>query len=170
MAEVLVQNMRDPSQQITVVVTLKRVIIPEVNPLDIVWVLEASTNEEDEDGDPILPVKKYVSNHDTLTEDINELITELCGYVDWNYVEDTSPPSLVGHWPIAGATEVPVTTDIIINLSEEAPSAGIDLDSIRVKVKGFDLTDQLDIKGDLRACSIKITPGTKYKSALKKPR
>jgi hypothetical protein len=160
--------MRDPSQQITIVVTLRQAIIPEVNPMDPKWVLEASTKETDEDGDPIDPVRLYLSNHDTLTEDINDLITELCGYVDWSYVEDTAPPKIVGHWPLAGDQGVEVTTDIIINLTEEPPSSGIDLSSIRLKVKGFDLTDQLSIKGDFRSCSIIVTPGSKFKSALKK--
>jgi hypothetical protein len=168
MAEVLVQNMRDPNQQITIVVTLKQAIIPTVDPRDPKWILEASTYETDEDGDPIDPVKMYLSNHDTLTEDINDLITELCKGVDWTYVEDTAPPKVVGYWPLSGAEGVPVTTDILINLTEEPPSSGIDLSSIRVKVKGFDLTDQLDIKGDFRSCSVILIPGTKFKSALKR--
>lgn len=167
MAEVIVQNMRDPSQHITVVVTLKQAIIPEVDPMDPKWVLEASTTQTDEDGDPIEPVREYLSSHDTLTEDINSLITELCKKIDWTYVEDEDPPSIVGHWPIRDATGVPVTTDIIINLSEEPPSSGIDLSSIKVKVKGFDLTEQITLKGDFRNCSVRLTPGTKYKSALK---
>lgn len=168
MAEVLVQNMRDPSQQITIIVTLKQAIIPEVDPMDPMWVLEASTNELDEDGDSIDPVRKHLSNHDTLTEDINELITDLCKLVDWNDDVDTEPPKIVGIWPTPGLQGVSVETGITVNLTEEPPSSGIDLSSIRLKVKGFDLTDQLTIKGDLRDCSIKVTPGTKYKSALKK--
>lgn len=170
MAEVLVQNMRDPSQQITVVVTLRRAIVADVDPMDPKWILEASTNETDEDGDPIEAVKKYLSNNDTLTEDINELITDLCKLVDWNEDEDTEPPEVVGVWPVEGLQGVSVETEIIANIREAPPSSGIDLSSIRLKVKGFDLTDQLDIKGDLRECSIRVTPGTKYKSALKKER
>jgi hypothetical protein len=168
MAEVLVQNMRDPNQQITVVVTIKQAIVPEASPMDPKWILEASTYELDEDGDPIDPVKMYLSNNDNLTDDINDLITELCKDVNWNYSADTDPPRVVGTWPLDGAQAVEVTTDILINLVEEPPSSGIDLSSIRVKVKGFDLTDQLDIKGDFRSCSVLVTPGTKFKSALKK--
>jgi hypothetical protein len=162
--------MRDPSQQITVVVTLKQAIIAQVDPSDPKWILEASTNETDEDGDPIEAVKLYLSNNDTLTEDMNGLITQLCAEVNWSYVEDTEPPKIVGHWPLAGSEGVDVSTDIIINLAEDAPSSGIDLSSIHLKVKGFDLTDQLDIKGDFRSCSVTVTPGTKFKSALKKIR
>jgi hypothetical protein len=168
MAEVLIQNMRDPSQQITAVVTLRQMIIPTVDPSNPMWILEASTIEEDEDGDMIEPVRVYLSNHDTLTEDINGLITQLCKKVNWTYVEDTTPPKIVSHWPMKDATDVSVDTEIIINLEEAPPSAGIDLDSIRVKVKGFDLTNQVTIKGDFRSCSLLLTPGTKYKSALKK--
>jgi hypothetical protein len=168
MAEVLIQNMRDPSQQITLVVTLKQAIIPEASPMDPKWILEASSKELDEDGDPIDPAVMYLSDHDTLTEDINDLITEYCKKVSWTYVVDTEPPKIVGHWPLVGAEGVEVTTDIIINLTEDPPSSGIDLSSVRLKVKGFDLTDQLSIKGDFRSCSVVITPGTKFKSSIKK--
>lgn len=168
MAEVIVQNMRDPSQQVTLVVTMRQAIIPEVSPLDPKWVLEVSSKELDEDGDPIDPARIYLSNHDTLTEDINDLITDFCKKVNWTYVVDTEPPRIVGHWPLAGEEGVEVTTDIIVNLTEDPPSSGIDLSSIRLKVKGFDLTDQLSIKGDLRSCSVIVIPGTKFKSALKK--
>ena len=170
MAEVMVQNMRDPSQLITIVVTLRKAVIADIDPMDPKWVLEASTRETDEDGDPIEAIKKYLSNHDTLTEDINELITDLCKLVDWNDVVDTDPPELVGTWPTDGLQGVSVETEIIANIREMPPSSGIDLSSIRLKVKGFDLTDQLTITGDLRECSIRVTPGTKYKSALKKER
>jgi len=168
MAEVLIQNMRDPSQQITVVVTLRQMVVPSEDPRDPKWVLEASTTEEDEDGDLIEPARIYLSNHDTLTEDINGLITDLCKKVNWTYVVDTEPPRIVSHWPLSGVLGIGVDTEIIINLEETPPSAGIDLDSIRLKVKGFDLTNQVAIKGDFRSCSLRITPGTKYKSAIKK--
>lgn len=168
MAEVLVQNMRDPSQQITVVVTLRQMIIPTVDPRDPKWVLEASTIETDEDGDPIEPVRMYLSNNETLTDDINSLITDLCKKIDWTYEVDTTPPTVVSHWPMRDALDIEVDTEIIINIEETPPSAGIDMDSIMVKVKGFDLTDQLAINGDFRSCSLRITPGTKYKSAIKK--
>jgi len=168
MAEVLIQNMRDPNQQITLVVTLKQAIVSEASPMDPKWVLEASGKELDEDGDPLDPVRMYLSSHDTLTEDINDLITEYCKKVNWTYVADTEPPKIIGHWPLDGAEGVEVITDIIINLTEDPPSSGIDLSSICLKVKGFDLTDQLSIKGDFRSCSVVVTPGTKFKSAIKK--
>jgi hypothetical protein len=57
-------------------------------------------------------------------------------------------------------------TDISITLTEEIPSSGIDLNSLQIKVKGFDLTDQVIIKGDIHSSTIKITPGTKYMSAI----
>lgn len=168
MAEVMVQNMRDPNQQITIVVTIRKAVIADVDPMDPQWILEASTYETDENGDPIPAVKKYLSNYNTLTEDINELITDLCKLVDWNDVIDTEAPEVIGVWPTDGLQGVSVETDIIANIRELPPSSGLDLSSIRLKVKGFDLTDQLVIKGDLRDCSISVTPGTKYKSSLKK--
>jgi len=166
MAEVIVQNMRNPDQVITVMITLRRMSIATEKTGEVKWVLEASTKERDADGDLIPPAIKYLSNRDTLSADIQDLITELCEEVDWDYEPDYDPPEVISHWPLAGALDVSVETEIIINLAEVAPAAGIDLDSIKVRVKGYDLTDQVTIKGDIHSCSLTLTPGTKYQSAI----
>lgn len=166
MAEVLVQNMRNPDQVITVMVTLRRMSITTEKTGEQKWVLEASTEQRDSNNDLIPPSIRYISDKDTLTEDVQELISDLCQKVDWDYEPDYDPPEIIGHWPLDGAKDVSVDTDIIITLAEIAPSAGIDISSIKVKVKGFDLTSQIDIKGDLHACSLSVTPGSKYQSAV----
>jgi hypothetical protein len=166
MAEVLIQNLRNPSQIIAVVVTLRRMRVAESHTDKLMWLLEASVDETDANGDLILPVRRWISNSTTLTEDVNELITELSEKVDWDYVVDTDPPSVSGHWPGVDEMEVDVTTTIRVNLEEIAPSSGIDLDSIQIFVKGFDLTNQMAVTGDLRSCSVEVTPGTKFMSAV----
>jgi hypothetical protein len=166
MAEVLIQNMRNPSQVIGIMVTIKRSIVFEEGSGQLLWILEASTEELDIDGNYILPVKKWLTDKTTLTDDINDIINQICEKVVWDYVEDTEPPVVVNHWPIRDAQDVPVDTGITINLAEDIPSSGIDLSSICVKIKGFDLTDQVTIKGDMNTCSITLIPGTKYMSAV----
>lgn len=167
MAEVLVQNLRDPDQMVNIIVTIRKVVVPEQGTGEQVWVLDASTEQKDASGDDITPVRKIVSSNDTLTEDVNDLITEMCLKIPWTYEPDTEPPEVVSQSPLAGATEVSVDTSILITLQEVAPSSGIDLSSIELYVKGFDLTDQLTITGDLRTCAVSVTPGTKYKSAIR---
>lgn len=166
MAEVLVQNMRNPDEVISVMVTLKQMIIATDGSMDRKWVLEASTNSTDANGDLVYPEVMYLSNRDTLSDDIQDLISNLCAKVGWTYEPDYDPPQIIGHWPLADDDNVPVTTDIVINLAEPPPSAGIDLSSIKLTVKGFDLTDQATIKGDIHSCSIVVTPGTRYQSAV----
>ena len=167
MAEVLIQNMRNPAQHITVVVTLKQVIIPDVDPSGTQWVLSASTTQTDTAGNLIPPVNKYLSSQTTVTDDVTGLLADLCKLIPWDTVVDTTPPQLVGCWPVPGAMGVDVATELIVNIAEPPPSAGIDLSSIRLYVKGFDLTDQLSITGDIQSCAVTVTPGTKYKSAIK---
>jgi hypothetical protein len=166
MAEVLIQNLRNLDQVVTVMVTIRRMIIPEEGSGGPVWLIEASTNELDAGGSLIPPVRKVSSDYDTLTEDVNSLITELALLIPWDYEIDTDPPTIDSHWPLSGATGISVDTQITINISEQSPSSGIDLDSIRVSVKGFDLTNQVTIKGDVRSASIQLSPGSKYKSAI----
>jgi hypothetical protein len=166
MAEVFIQNLRDPDQLVAIMVTLRRMIIPEEESGKTLWVLEASTTEIDVNGDDIRPSRKWLSDRSTFTEDVNDLINDLASKINWTYVPDTTPPAVVGVWPLEGMQDVSVDTDIYITLSEETPSSGIDLDSIQVKVKGFDLTDQVTIKGNMSSCSVYLKPGTKYQSAI----
>jgi len=166
MAEVLIQNMRNPNQVVSIMVTIKRTIVSEEGSGGLLWVLEASTNELDTDGNYIQPMKKWLTNKTTLTDDVNELIDSVCAQIPWEYVEDTTPPEVVSHWPLRDARDISPDTIITIGLEEVIPSSGIDLSSITVKVKGFDLTDQVTIKGDRNACSLEVTPGTKFMSAI----
>jgi len=166
MAEVLIQNMRNPNQAVSIMVTLKRSVIKEEGSGNLMWILEASTTETDKESNYIAPAKKWLSDKTTLTDDVNELIDQICAQIDWEYVEDTEPPAVVNHWPLSNAQDVSIDTGITINLEEEVPSSGIDLSSIHVKVKGFDLTDQVTIKGDIHACTVTLIPGTKYMSAV----
>lgn len=167
MAEVIIQNLRYPDQIITAVVTIKREIVYDDDPSKLQWILEASTRAKDANGVRVKPSKLYKSSKETVTKDINDLITDLCKKVDWVHVIDTEPPEVVGQWPLAEEQNVAVDTEIRFTLWEEPPSSGIDLSSIRVKVKGYDLTDRLVINGDMTRCSVSVTPGTKYQSAVK---
>lgn len=166
MAEVFIQNLRDPDQRIGIMVTIKRIVIMQEGTGTQMWAIQASTNELDSGGNSIAPVYKWTSNQTTFTDDVNELINTLCQQIDWNYAPDTTPPRVVSHWPMRDDTGIPVTSEIVINIGEDAPSSGLDLSSIRVKIKGFDLTDQVTIKGNINTCSIYLTPGTKYQSAV----
>jgi hypothetical protein len=166
MAEILVQNIRNPNQVAALMLTIRRMVMAEAETGHTMWILEASTREVDINGDPINPVKKWLSDQTTLSEDVNDIINELCRAINWEYYPDTEPPQVAGHWPLPDATDVSPDTDISITLTEEIPSSGIDLNSLQIKVKGFDLTDQVIIKGDIHSSTIKITPGTKYMSAI----
>ena len=165
MAEVFVQNLRDPDQRIAIMVTIKRIVITQEGTGTQMWAIQASTNELDSGGNAIAPVYKWTSNRTTFTDDVNDLINTLCRQIDWNYAPDDTPPKIISHWPMRDDTGIAVDSEIVINIGEDVPSSGLDLSSIRVKIKGFDLTDQVTIKGNINMCSIYLTPGTKYQSA-----
>jgi hypothetical protein len=166
MAEVFVQNLRDPSQRVGIMVTIKRVIVTQDGTGTQMWAIQASTKELDADGNPIAPTYKWTSNQTTFSDDVNELIDTLCKKVNWTYEPDTTPPEITSHWPMQNDTGIPVDSEIVVNIGEQLPSSGLDISSIKVKVKGFDLTDQVTIKGDISSCSVYITPGTRYQSAV----
>jgi hypothetical protein len=166
MAEVFVQNLRDPAQKIGIMVTIKRIVVMQEGTGTQMWAIQASTKELDVDGNPIAPVYRWASNQTTFSDDVNAIIDELCKKVNWTYEPDITPPEITSHWPMQNDTGIPVDSEIVINIGEQFPSSGLDLSSIVVKVKGFDLTDQVAIKGNIGSCSVYLTPGTKYQSAV----
>ena len=166
MAEVLVQNLRNPDQIVTVVITMRKMKIAESGTTQSMWLLQASVNAADANGNLILPVRRWISDSTTLTDDVNDLVSQISAQVDWDYEPDTQPPEVSSCTPAPNETHVDVTASITVNISEDAPSSGIDLDSIQIFVKGFDLTNQMNINGDLRSCSVTVTPGTKFMSAV----
>jgi hypothetical protein len=166
MAETFIQNMRDPSERIGIMVTIKRMVVRQDQTGRQMWMIQASTLATDADGVQIQPVYKWTSNQTTFSDDIQDLIDQINVQVAWNNEPDTTPPEILNTWPLDGATGIPVDTEIRVNIADLAPSSGLDISSIKVKVKGFDLTEHLTINSNINTCSIYLTPGTKYQSAV----
>jgi hypothetical protein len=166
MADIFIQNLRNPDQTITATVTIRRLINQDTTLGHGVWALQITTSQLTTDGSLIPPVIREVISYDDLTSVIGDMINEMSAQVPWDYLADSEPPIIGKHFPTDNDTNVSVETSIQIWISENIPSAGLDLSSIRVKVKGFDLTNQLLVEGDLKSCVVTVTPGTKYQSAV----
>jgi hypothetical protein len=173
MAEILIHNMRNPDQIVSASITLRRAVIageaenPDMRQEgNMMWILEVSTITLDAEGNLIPPLRKWLSTQDTLSSDIDEMITQLSNLIPWDNPPDTEAPIVVSCWPVPSATQVSVDTSITVNIIDNIPSAGINPDSIRIKVKGFELTNQMQVNRDITSCRITVTPGTRYKSAI----
>ena len=167
MADFKIRNPLNPQQLFTVSVTLRQMVLPSVDPSlagETVWMLEAATLARDCDGNTLNPERTVVRSFDTVDEEINNLVDRISSNICWDYAEDTIAPYIKEYSPEDGDESVSINTTISISLSDgierEYIATGIDKDSIRLFVKGYDVTDLITINGNLWNYNIEFTPGT----------
>jgi hypothetical protein len=63
---------------------------------------------------------------------------------------DTKPPKLIEFSPpLEQTTNVPITSNIVARLEEPLPSAGVDLSTVSATLNGFDITGDLEFRGNI---------------------
>jgi hypothetical protein len=175
MAELLIKSSLNPSQLVSVRVSLRQVILEgiyredqpeEVWSGDPMWILEVATSAFDCDGRAIQPIWSYLRSFTTIDEEITNLVNQVAERVCWAELEDTEPPRIIDMSPAEGATNVAPDTTISITIKDEFPSAGINPDTFKVIVKGYDLTHLVSITGGPFEYVLSLTPGTEWQSAV----
>ena len=168
MADFFIRNPLKPTQMYTISITMRQVVMPTTDPSlsgELVWVLEAATLAKDCDELTIPAEKVFVRNYNTIDEEINNLVNKISSQMCWELVEDTNPPYLLEQYPESNDIDIPVTATISIRLADglekEFAASGINKNSIKFYMKGFDMTSQLIIEGNPWDYSFDFTPGTK---------
>ncbi len=119
---------------------------------DPIWLLETATTYPSASGTAIRPV--YIdkaTRFEDLDEAVAEAVSEIASQIDWLPLEeDNDPPYIVEIRPLGA--EVPIASNVYIDIREDAPSAGIDLSEVKVTVMtgetDFDITNECTITGD----------------------
>ncbi len=115
------------------------------------WILIAATTEPDINGDPIDPEFVNVVTTGTVHLEIEAALGRIGNQIDWGVISpDTRPPHLVEITPaLDQTTDVSIFSNIIIRLQDAVPAAGIDLSTLKVKVNNFDVTSDLELRGNI---------------------
>lgn len=115
------------------------------------WILIAETNELGLDGNRIPREVVNVVTTGTVHLEIEAALGRIGSQVDWGTLQaDTKPPKLVEITPALNqTTNVPITSNIIFRLQEPLPAAGIDLSTLNVKLNGFDITGDVELRGNI---------------------
>jgi hypothetical protein len=115
------------------------------------WILILATNEPDINGDPIDPEFINVVSTGTVHQEIEAAMGRIGSQVDWGTISpDTRPPKLVEITPALGqTTDVPITSNIVVRLQEPLPAAGIDLSTVKITLNDFDITNDVDLRGNI---------------------
>jgi hypothetical protein len=157
MAEFIIRSNLNPNKAVSATITFRQVINKgeEGEP---VWVLQIGTEEPHKDGGPIPPTFIHFTDAANLNDAIAEAVTEMSGKIDWSPErEDTRGPFVIYHTPEQDGI-ASILSDVNIGIKDMVPSAGIDLDSIKMTVNGVDVTDDIDIIGTPTQYSVTWRP------------
>jgi len=115
------------------------------------WILIADTNELDTSGTKIDTEIVNLVTTGTVHLEIEAALGRIGSQVDWGTLAaDTKPPRLVEITPaLDQTTNVPITSNIVVRLEEPLPAAGVDLSTVSATLNGFDITGDLELRGNI---------------------
>jgi hypothetical protein len=116
-----------------------------------IWILIAQTTERDISGNKIPPEIVNLVSTGTVHLEIEAALGRIGSQIDWGTIQaDTSPPKLIDITPaLTQTTNVPITSNIVFRLQEPLPAAGIDLSTLSVKLNDFDITGDVELRGNI---------------------
>lgn len=156
MAEFIVRNSLNPYKAVKFGVTTRQVVPIEAEG-EPLWVVEIATNEPTVSGGVISPVYINLRTLDDLDKEIQNATAIISSQIDWApLIEDNSPPFVVSVSP--GDDVVGIESSVEFLIKDNLPSSGLDLDSIKMTVNGFDVTSELEFSGDGYEQTIKWKP------------
>jgi hypothetical protein len=115
------------------------------------WILIADTNELDSSGNKIDTEIVNLVTTGTVHLEIEAALGRIGSQVNWGpLAADTKPPKLIEFSPpLEQTTNVPITSNIVARLEEPLPSAGVDLSTVSATLNGFDITGDLEFRGNI---------------------
>lgn len=151
MAHIYVQNSLNSRMAVRMNLNIPMFVTTESEG-EPIWVLEVATTYPSASGTDIRPV--YINKTDAdddLDVAIADAISKISSQIDWGeLVVDDKVPYVAEARPYG--PDVAISSEIYIDIKEEAPSAGIDMSEVEVilnnGVMDFDITDQCIVDGD----------------------
>lgn len=146
MAEYLLRSALNPSKVVKCHITFRH-IVNEGEDGEPVWVIQISTSESHKEGGTIKPEFIHTTSLDNLSDEIREATNRISSQIEWGESFDDVRPPFVSKYRPQNNSIVDIRSDVYIRLEDLYPSAGIDLNSIKLTVNGFDVTDELELTG-----------------------
>jgi hypothetical protein len=149
MAEYIIRNSLNPDKVVKCSITFRKLTNKEER-AEPVWLVHIATEEPHKNGGDITPSFIHLASLKNLNLEIDRATEKIAAQVDWGELrEDLRPPMVSLVEPIEnGMVNVGIMSNIIFDIEDLLPAAGIDIDSIKVSVNGMDVTNELDITGD----------------------
>jgi hypothetical protein len=124
----------------------------------VIWLVEIRTVEPHKDGGDISPVYINYTSEKNLDKEIKKATEKIAEQINWEpLIDDLRPPFVSYSNPINNET-VDIYSDVIVDIKDVLPAAGIDINSIKVIVNDIDVTDDIEVIGDPYYYRIKWSP------------
>lgn len=147
MAEYIIRNSLNPNKVVKCTITFRQVV-DKRDDGEQIWVVEVSTIEPHKNGGNITSEYINYTSGVNLDSAIKEVTENIAAQIDWSpSIVDLRPPFVVSTIP-ENQQQMPIDDNLVIDIKDILPAAGIDENSIQVSVNGFDVTDEISIEGD----------------------
>lgn len=148
MAQYLLRSSLNPGK-VVVCITTFRQIVNKYEDGELVWLVEITTAEPHKNGGVIPPCSVHLTNLDNIDKEIEEATRKIAEQIDWSPLQnDSRAPFVESSTPSDGDNNVNINEDVVIDLKDLLPSAGIDESTIIVTVNGIDVTNEINLYGD----------------------
>lgn len=115
---------------------------------ELVFVITFETGALDKNGQRIQTVIIENVERNSIKREIQRGITLIGDQIDWkNLEDDTNAPKIDYISPEPNSTDVSIDSHVVLKIRDSFPTSGIDPDSIKLKINGIDITDQLRLSG-----------------------
>lgn len=146
MAEYLLRNSLNPGKVVSCSVSFRQ-IVNKGEEGEPVWLVEIITLEPHKDGGSIPPEYIHYTSDQNLDVAIRKATQRIASKVDWTpTITDIRPPFVVNYSPRSAVVDI--YSDVLVDITDILPAAGIDPDSITMTINDLDVTGELEITGD----------------------
>ena len=158
MANYLLRSSLNPNKVVKCTITFRQ-IANKGDDGDPSWLIEIGTVEPHKDGGRIPPTFIHNVTSTNLDEEIEKATELIAAQVDWlPELIDLRPPFVVYKSPANDDNSVSIDSDVIVDIKDIYPAAGIDISSINMTVNGIDVTSDLKVFGDPLDYRVKWEP------------
>ena len=148
MAEYIIRNSLNPDKVVKCSITFRKIANKD-DRAEPIWLVHIATDEPHKNGGNIVPVFIHLATLNNLSLEINQATEKIAAQIDWGILkEDNRAPLVSVVEPLGNMEEVNITSNMIFDIEDLLPAAGVDVGSIKVSVNNMDVTNEIETTGD----------------------
>jgi len=162
MPDILVTNPNFDGSSITVNVDLVS-IVPKNELGDHKYIFTIGTFYKDTNGDSIDPIYVHSTSIKGFWDSLPDALESICSKIGWGEYKTDNVCPYVNYYSPKGE-DVSLYSSVVVNIKDDYPSTGIDVDSIKVYINNIDVTEDIVVDGSYNDLKLMWNP---KKRALK---